>query len=182
MAITLLHSGLHPDASEALKKVGVAPNRIVQTIGNAKASAGTHAADGKVNGIPYCCAVDFSIKHPTALNENDVKTFLAKIASVGFAGFYRNPGKDHWPTKEVVHIHAVYAGATMKHTLYRQVQDWLANPMKNGLASHAEYTFWHPTTEQKAVVAKLLAKHPKISTNTNNNDSDEDYDCNFTES
>src|SRR5262245_648139 len=38
----LLLSGLHPDASDALRCVGVTASRISQTIGSAPASAGYH--------------------------------------------------------------------------------------------------------------------------------------------
>ncbi|HEX6837238.1 MAG TPA: hypothetical protein VF334_11730, partial [Polyangia bacterium] len=46
----LLKWGLHPRASDALRSIGVSAARIMQTIGNAAASAGTHAQDGVVNG------------------------------------------------------------------------------------------------------------------------------------
>src|ERR1044071_8110827 len=41
----ILKFGLHPRASDALRSIGVSASRIMQTIGNAPASAGTHAQD-----------------------------------------------------------------------------------------------------------------------------------------
>ena len=57
----LLKYGLHPRASDALRACGVASWRLTQTIGNAAASAGTHAKDGSVNGNPYSAATDISV-------------------------------------------------------------------------------------------------------------------------
>lgn len=158
----LLKAGLHPDASDALRKAGIEPERIGQTIGNAKASAGTHAQDGTANGHPYCAAVDLSVKRPgAALTHEEIHALLIKLASVGFAAFYREPGRDHWPATEVAHIHAVYAGCSMKVALRRQVHDW-CNGL-NGLKSHAPYVFFRPTQEQAAVVRHLFLAHNPAS-------------------
>ena len=59
--LALLKYGLHPRASDGLRAAGVSSSRIMQTIGNAAASAGTHARDGYVNGQPYSAATDISI-------------------------------------------------------------------------------------------------------------------------
>ena len=154
---TLLHWGLHPDASQALISVGVSADRIVQTIGSAPASHGIHLQDGTAQGLPYCAAVDFSVHHPSQMEDHDIQDFLSKIAKVGFAGWYRNPGHDHWPASEPAHIHAVFAGCPMKEELRSQIHDWLHG--KNGLASHAAYEFWQPSQEWKNTVRALLLAH-----------------------
>lgn len=159
MSQPLLHAGMHPDASDALRKLGIDPSRIVQTLGGAVASAGTHLADGKVNGVPYCAAIDFSIHHPTQLDSDQIKMLLDKLASGGFAGYYRNPGHDGWPSQDEAHIHAVYAGVPMKLTLRAQLHNWLATPMLNGLASHAPYQFWKPQNASAQIVRTLFLAH-----------------------
>ena len=59
--LALLKWGIHPRASDAFRAAGVSSWRIMQTIGNAPASAGTHARDGYVNGQPYSAATDISV-------------------------------------------------------------------------------------------------------------------------
>ncbi len=146
----LLKSGLHPNASDALRRLGISSNRIMQTIGNAPASAGTHApepgSDGgpayRVQGNTYCAAVDLRSKD---LSGSEIRDLLEGLAREGFAAWQRQPGRDGWPEDEVVHIHAVYAGCPMKRVLRRQVQDFLEG--KNGLASHRDYEYFSPSKE-----------------------------------
>lgn len=145
----LLKWGLHPAASDALRQVGVQHDRVGQTIGNAVASAGTHAEDGMAQGHPYCAATDF---HILDLSEKEIKEFLDKISSVGFCGFYRHAGLDGW--NGVTHVHAVYSGVQMKHTLRQQIHDWLAG--KNGLVSHEHVTFWQPSATSQNIVRALF--------------------------
>jgi len=156
MTQPLLKEGLCPAASDAFRKAGVTAERIGQTIGNAPASAGTHASDGKINGLPYCAATDLRVRD---LTDDDMKALADKLASVGFAVFIRRPGHDHWPSSEVRHIHVVYAGVDMKPTLRHQVHDFCHSPMLNGLASHAPYTFWKPQQASVQVVRTLFLAH-----------------------
>src|SRR5437868_4607787 len=130
----ILKFGLHPRASDALRSIGITASRIMQTIGNAAASAGTHAQDGVVDGHPYSAATDISVK---GLTESQVRTLVARLDSLGFAAFYRNPGHDGWPSSEIRHMHVVFAGARMKSSLRAQISDFLAG--RNGLASHSWY-------------------------------------------
>ncbi len=122
-------------ASDAFLKMGLAA-RLGQTIGNAPASAGTHAQDGTECGHPYCAATDL---HVSDLGFDEVRKLLGELADHGFAAFFRRPGFDHWPSFNALHIHAVYAGIPMKPALQGQVHDWLHG--RNGLASHASYEF-----------------------------------------
>jgi hypothetical protein len=141
----LLHWGLHPRASDALRAAGVSGSRIVQTIGNAPASAGTHARDGYVNGQPYSAATDLSV---SGLSSSQIANLLEKLAKVGFAAWYRHTGYDGWPG--VNHIHAVYANCAMKASLRSQVRSWLAG--RNGLVSNAIYHFHTWSRAAKAAV------------------------------
>ena len=157
--------GVLPEAWNKLQTIGVPAARLVQSTGNAPASAGTHAPDGTfVNELgkkeSYCAALDFSVHNPTPLDETAVKELLVKLASIGYAGYYRKPGSDHWPASDELHIHAVYAGTKMKAELRKQISDWLSTPMLNGLASHAHYAFWNPTHDDRVPVAELVASHP----------------------
>jgi hypothetical protein len=141
----LLKFGLAPRASDALRSAGIASWRIMQTIGHASASAGTHLQDGVVNGHPYCAATDISV---SGLSQTQIANLLEKLAKVGFAAWYRHNGHDHWVG--VNHIHAVYANLKMKSSLRSQVWSWLSN--RNGLISNAIYTFHHWTAAARAVV------------------------------
>jgi hypothetical protein len=154
--LPLLAPGLHPRASDALRAAGVTASRIVQTIGSAAASAGTHASDGTVDGKAYTAAVDLRTKD---LTQAQILALSSALATNGYAAYYRWPGHDGWPASEAPHIHAVYAGCAMKRSLRDQIHDWLAG--KNGLASHTAYTFFTPTQAMENTVRALfLANNP----------------------
>jgi hypothetical protein len=57
----LLKAGLHPRASHSFTAAGIPAWRLGQTVGHAKASSGTHEADGTVGGEAYCAATDLNI-------------------------------------------------------------------------------------------------------------------------
>lgn len=152
MAEKLLKWGLHPGASDALRKIGITPDRIVQTIGTAAASAGTHAKDGEVNGEPYSAAVDIRARD---LSEYDKKKLLGDLTSHGFAAWARITGQDGW--YGVVHIHAIWSDCYMKKSLRDQIHDWLHD--KNGLVSHTEYQFFQPSKYAKDLVRNNFLKN-----------------------
>lgn len=129
--------GLHPDASNALRKLGIKATGISQTIGNAPASAGTHLQDGTAKGYAYSAATDLRTLGMTAAQ---VKTLLQNLAEVGFVAWYRKPGSDGWPSNGAYHIHAIWVSAPMKLSLRNQVHSFMAG--KNGLKSNATYTFY----------------------------------------
>lgn len=156
----ILKFGLHPRASDALRSIGITASRILQTIGNAPASAGTHAQDGVVNGHPYCAATDISV---SGLSNAQIRNLLARLAKVGFAAWFRWPGHDGWPASEARHIHAVYANAKMKVALRSQVRSWLVG--RNGLVSNTLYSFFHWTAAEKAVVRHKFAQSAGGTTN-----------------
>ena len=141
----LLKWGLHPRASDALRAAGVSSSRIMQTIGNAAASAGTHAQDGTFNGHPYSAATDISV---AGLSATQIRNLLEKLAKVGFAAWYRENGHDGWIG--INHIHAVYANCLMKLSLRSQVRSWLAG--RNGLVSNTTYQFHHFSAAARAAV------------------------------
>jgi hypothetical protein len=156
----LLKSGLHPRASDALRSIGITASRIIQTIGNAPASAGTHAKDGTVNGVAYSAATDISV---SGLSNTQIKNLLSKLAKVGFAAWFRWPGHDGWPAADARHIHAVYANAKMKASLRSQVRSWLVG--RNGLASNTLYTFYTWSAADKAVVRGKFTQSAQGTTN-----------------
>ncbi|MGZ3423021.1 MAG: hypothetical protein ACXVEF_29955 [Polyangiales bacterium] len=147
----VLKWGIHPTASDRLRCAGVSAARIMQTIGSAAASAGTHAQDGVYNGHAYSAATDISVK---GLSESQVRSLVARLDALGFAAFYRNPGYNGWPSYEIRHMHVVFAGARMKSSLRSQIYDFLAG--RNGLASHSAYTFYQPPASVKAYVQKIF--------------------------
>jgi hypothetical protein len=146
--------GLAPAQSDHMRCAGITAAGISQTIGNAAASAGTHAQDGTSGGFAYCAATDL---RTAGLTNAQVKTLLNKLANEGFAAFFRNPGHDGWPSSEVRHIHAIYVGVPMKSALRAQVRDWLNG--KNGLASHTTYSFWQASGAQKNQIEALFEAH-----------------------
>lgn len=156
----LLKSGLHPRASDALRAAGVSASRITQTIGNAAASAGTHAKDGSVNGHAYSAATDISV---SGLSNTQIKNLLSKLAKVGFAAWFRWPGHDGWPSSEARHIHAVYANSKMKSSLRSQVRSWLVG--RNGLVSNTLYTFYKWSSADRTVVRNKFAQSASGTTN-----------------
>lgn len=154
----LLKWGLHPRASDGLRAAGVSAGRIMQTIGNAAASAGTHATDGYVNGHPYSAATDISVY---GLSQTQIANLLERLAKVGFAAWYRHSGYDGW--YGVNHIHAVYANCLMKSSLRSQVRSWLAG--RNGLVSNTIYHFHTFSAAAKATVKAKFAMSHQGTTN-----------------
>ncbi len=152
----IIHYGMCQAASDAFRATGIGQN-IVQTIGNAPASAGVHAQDGILDGEPYCAAADISVLHPVALTDADIQSALSRLADHGFAGYYRKPGSLGWPICDEVHIHAVFAGIPMKRALRNQIHAWLHG--LNGLAHEADYTYWQPSESQQQIVRALFLAH-----------------------
>lgn len=146
----LLKAGLHPRASDALRAAGVPAWRITQTIGNAAASAGTHARDGYVNGKAYGAATDLST---SGMSTTQVTNLLERLAKVGFVCWYRQTGRDGW--NGVTHMHIVYANSAMKSSLRSQVRSWLVG--RNGLVSNTLYQFHHFSAAAKATVKAKYA-------------------------
>jgi hypothetical protein len=127
---------------------------ITQTVGYAAASAGYHAPDGTVDGHDYTAAVDISVH---GLSQTQIRALLDRLGQNGFAAWYRWPGHDGWPSSEVAHIHAVFAGVIMKAQLREQIRDYLAG--LNGLASHTTYSFWRAPTADRDIVRLLFERH-----------------------
>lgn len=150
----LLHSGLHPEASDRLRCAGVEASRISQTVGYASASAGYHAPDGTADGADYTAAVDLRTRD---LSTSEIHALLSRLATHGFAAWYRQPGHDGWPSSEAPHIHAVFAGVVMKSALRSQVRDWLEG--RNGLTSHARYGFHTFSAAENETVRLLFTRH-----------------------
>jgi hypothetical protein len=150
IAAALLHAGLHPRASDAMRAAGVAAWRITQTVGSATASAGTHERDGYANGKAYSAATDIST---SGMSQTQIKNLLERMAKLGFALWYRQQGRDGWFGSS--HIHAVYANCAMKSSLRSQVRSWLAG--RNGLVSNTIYQFHTFSPAAKAAVKAKFA-------------------------
>jgi hypothetical protein len=138
---------------QACVNAHIDPHRVLQTIGEAKASGHVHEKDGELHGEDYCAATDLSVHHP-ALHRAQVIALCQKLAEQGFAAFYRWPGHDGWPSADEEHIHMVYAGLPMKAALREQIHDYLHG--KNGLASHGTYTVYQPSEPAKQIVRTLF--------------------------
>ena len=148
--------GLHPLAGAALVAAGISLALVGQTIGNAPASAGTHAKDGEYQGHDYCAATDFRIRD---LDTAGTRRLCDQLAAAGFLPYYRNPGVNGWPASQCRHIHAIWPACPMKEMLRDQVHDYLHD--RNGLVSHADYTFRPPTDAECTIArAAFLAYNP----------------------
>ncbi|MFM9092601.1 MAG: family 16 glycoside hydrolase, partial [Verrucomicrobiota bacterium] len=145
--------GYYPDARDAFLQLGITSSRVSQTIGNAVASAGYHAKDGTANGVDYCAATDVRTRD---LTEAQIKQLLENMGRLGFAGWYRKPGSDGWPSSEAPHIHTIHVSAPMKAQLAGQVEDWLVG--KNGLTSHTPYRFYTWSPAAKTTVLRLMGR------------------------
>lgn len=141
------YAGVNPESTSEGTK------RVVQTIGAAKASAGTHAQDGTVtvNGqtIAYSAAVDISVR---GLAVPTIKKFLQELAKQGFVAWYRHTGS----FAQNRHVHAVFAGLPMKKMLQAQVVDFLND--RNGLVGHATETFYTAPAAIDAPLAQMFVR------------------------
>ena len=111
----------------------VSPERIVQTLGQAAASHGTHGRDGSFtneqgNTEAYSAAVDLSVKHPRLL-VCEREEMLRRLWANGFAAWYRQAPE--FPNNE--HCHCIYVALPMKRSLRDQVHMFLAH--RSGLVS-----------------------------------------------
>lgn len=139
----------------ACNDAGLKAPRIVQTVGKAKASAGTHHADGISGSEPYCAAVDISVRGFLGLggyNEKQIRWLLFCMARRGFVGWYRYRGS----FANNRHVHAIYVGLPMKPALQFQVRDFLLD--RDGLASHRKEVFWTAETQWDARLRAMFLK------------------------
>ena len=139
--------GLHPEALAALRGMAVA-HRVTQGINHSTTRGNVHNSDGIIKGQPYTGAADISVR---CLSAEQIKTLLERLADAGFAAWYRKPGEDDWTGPS--HIHAVWAGCSLKPVLQQQVRSWLDG--KNGLASNRPYQFWQPSAGLRDKVQTL---------------------------
>ena len=141
-------NGLHPKALSALRGIAVA-HRVTQGINHSVSSGNVHDTDGMIDGKPYTGAADISVRCLTA---GQIKALLDRLGNAGFAAWYRKPGEDDWTGPP--HIHAVWAGCSLKPVLQQQVKSWLEG--RNGLGSDRPYQFWQPSSAIKEKVQTLF--------------------------
>jgi hypothetical protein len=142
--------GLHPDAQSALRSQSIT-HRITQGINHTVERRNVHDTDGTINGMPYTGAVDISVR---CLTSAQIQSLLARLAGMGFAGWYRKDGQDGWTGPP--HIHAVWAGCRLKPVLRQQIESWLSGG--TGLGSDQPYKFWQPSEPMKEKVRALYAR------------------------
>lgn len=137
----------------AMQEAGVSKERIVQCIGQASASAGTHGKDGAdSHGHDFSCATDI---HINDLTETQIHTVLLALADKGFAGWWRHTGS----FANNRHCHFVWSGYQMKRSLRNQIHDFLAH--KNGLVGHDTDEFWasHLKEESAQKIRTMFLVH-----------------------
>lgn len=144
--------GIDPLASDALRKAGFTEDDVVQGLGNASASAGTHKAEP---GSEYTAAVDLST---AGKSDAEIRDMLERLRSQGFACWYR--GGEKWESNE--HIHAIYSGIPMKESLQNQVEAYVNG--KDGLVGDNDETYAPPTDREKNIVSTLYAsRYDRVS-------------------
>ena len=162
---------VHPDAREALNAAFKAANMtpvLVQTQGNATASAGTHNAAGKYKQADgtwhdYSACIDISINQNATRHSDGasikmtparIKWLLFCLSEQGIVAWYRVPSQGFTP-----HIHCVCSMVKMPEICARQVVDFLSD--KTGLKSHGKEKFWVADDDADAHIAKLfMAANP----------------------
>ncbi len=129
------------DFIAACDQAKIAPPKIIQTIGDARASAGFHKKDGVVteNGarFDYSAAVDIRSRD---LSTAQKRALLAALGDNSYVGWYRAWGANQ-------HEHIVYVKYPMKRQLRGQFHDAMND--RNGLAGHAHYSFFKLSDAQK---------------------------------
>lgn len=161
-------SYVHPDAREALfrafKHANLTPV-IVQTMGAAAASAGTHNAagkypDGNNSWHDYSACIDISVNQNAKrlsdgasieMTPARIKWLLYCLSEEGIAAWYRTKQQGF-----EFHIHAVCAMVKMGPLPQRQIVDFVNN--RTGLRSNKIETFWVPDDENDELIANLFKK------------------------
>lgn len=137
----------------ACLKAKASPSRVVQTIGNARLSAGFHAQDGIAREgqdfYPYSAATDLRTRD---LSRPQIRALLSALYDAGFVAWYRYQGT----FKVCQHIHMVFAGLPMKPQLRRQIADGVAG--RTGLVGHRVESFYRPTAAQTARLRALYRR------------------------
>jgi len=139
--------GLHPDAYAALRSLTLA-HRITRGINHSAERGNVHDTDGTVNGKAYTGAVDISVR---CLTQVQIRTLLARLATAGFAAWYRKDSQDGWTGPP--HIHARWAGCRLKPVLRQQVENWLVGG--NDLFSKPALSVLASVGEMRGDVGKL---------------------------
>jgi hypothetical protein len=111
-------------------------SRIMQIIGDAPASAGTHLADGSYSSggksYDYGAAIDI---RTTDLNREQTISLWKALIKNGFAAWWRHTGS----FKNNQHIHAVYLGVPMKKQLRSQAHSFFDR--RSGLIGNSKDYF-----------------------------------------
>lgn len=152
------YGSIHPLMAKPLQRLGVEDWQITQGWGSARASAGFHSAEGKVDGHSYSSCVDLTFGLADRGRE-----FYARLVEAGFCPFYRYGGS--WAGNE--HIHAVFVGISPCRILAgprQQVIDFTRG--LNGLVGHAALTgTWAPTADERAqILEQYRAWAPHVAT------------------
>jgi len=151
---------LHPVAENSLRELGVEDGQITQTVGNAPASKGFHAAEGHIDGHDYSSCVDLSYSLAS-------RAFQERMVEGGWAPFPR----DYGSFSSNRHIHAVFIGLRDDRGQCRilpgprqQIVDATRN--RNGLVGHAPLPVkWRFTeTQREAMLKAYRAWVPDIAT------------------
>jgi len=128
-------AGINPE--KGTRPNGKPGSRIMQILGDAEASAGTHASDGtyrnsKGQEIQYCAAIDV---RSTDLSIPECDRLQLAFIECGFAAYRRYYGK----FANNQHFHIIYQDVPMKRSLRNQSHSFYRR--RNGLVGDAPEPF-----------------------------------------
>jgi len=166
MSADLIH--VHPDARQALHNTFVAANLrliVVQTLGFATQSAGTHGPEGTYtdadgNEQQYTSCIDLSVNQPATrlsdgaqitMDEEHINWFLEKASENNLGGFHRVPSEGFTSS----HIHLVCMQIeTTNPVVQHQAVDLCTG--HNGLKGHAAETYFTASDANDAQMAQAF--------------------------
>ena len=154
----LLNPHISQAASDALRAVGIAQNRVGQTVGNAEESANVHHASGTENGRSYGNAIDIE----PASTHDDVVREIHALRMAGFAAWSRTV---EIPTSNP-HYHVVWAGsANRNEDQMQQIRSFVERDA--GLSSE----HWEPQppiTQEEAEAVRAAFERVNSAGSVNN--------------
>lgn len=127
---------------DACYEVKINPNRVMQTIGSAAASAGTHGVDGSFQlkltdgnlvWREYAACTDIRSKD---LTKAQCVNLIRALAKRGFAAYWRYTGS----FANNQHFHIIWSACKMKTSVQSQVKDFIDG--KSGLIGHGPDVYW----------------------------------------
>ena len=142
--------GMHPLTWAAFQAAGNDPSEIMQTLGYAPASAGTHGEVGiGPDGLPYGGCFDY---HKGDDTQEEADEFIQRNGLHGIMVFQRDPGVCGWPADDAEHFHCIDAHVKQLPLTTRQAHEWFNGG--NGLVGDEDNN--HPPSQDAMNVCRPI--------------------------